>query len=132
MDQVKFFQNGVQVKKHRLEKDAAKLSDSKSVFGQLTAKMHEFSLECFFLPHRNWKVKFIGESIDDCGGGFSESIAEMCEELQNGTLPILIPSEPNRDDESSNSDYFVFNPDVIKENHKDMFKFLGVYNLDFF
>ena len=94
--------------------------------------MHEFSLECFFLPHRNWKVKFIGESIHDCGGGFSESIAEMCEELQNGTLPILIPSEPNRDDESSNSDYFVFNPDVIKENHKDMFKFLGVYNLDFF
>ena len=31
----------------------------------------------------NWQVvKFIGESVDDCGGGYSESIAEMCDELQ--------------------------------------------------
>jgi len=26
-----------------------------------------------------------GESVDDCGGGYSESIAEMCDELQNGS-----------------------------------------------
>ena len=49
-------------------------------------------LKCYFistlgqdallLPHRIWKVKFIGESVDDCGGGYSESIAEMCDELQ--------------------------------------------------
>ena len=32
---------------------------------------------------RVWKVKFVGESVDDCGGGYSESIAEMCDELVN-------------------------------------------------
>ena len=26
-------------------------------------------------------MKFLGESVDDCGGGYSESIAEMCDEL---------------------------------------------------
>ena len=26
-----------------------------------------------------------GESVDDCGGGYSESIAEMRDELQNGS-----------------------------------------------
>ena len=31
--------------------------------------------------YRVWKVKFLGESVDDCGGGYSESIAEMCDEL---------------------------------------------------
>ena len=29
----------------------------------------------------NIQVKFVGESVDDCGGGYSESIAEMCDEL---------------------------------------------------
>ena len=28
--------------------------------------------------------------MDDCGGGYSESVAEMCDELQNGSLPLLI------------------------------------------
>jgi len=23
--------------------------------------------------------------VDDCGGGYSESVAEMCDELQNGS-----------------------------------------------
>jgi len=30
-------------------------------------------------------VYVTGESVDDCGGGYSESIAEMCDELQNGS-----------------------------------------------
>ncbi len=34
-----------------------------------------------FIYFRVWKVKFVGESVDDCGGGYSESIAEMCDEL---------------------------------------------------
>ena len=41
----------------------------------------------------------MGESVDDCGGGYSESITEMCEELQNGSLPLLIVT-PNGRDES--------------------------------
>ncbi|KAK2149980.1 hypothetical protein NP493_2872g00003 [Ridgeia piscesae] len=48
-----------------------------------------FGPDSLMLPHRIWKVKFIGESVDDCGGGYSESIAEMCDELQNGSVALL-------------------------------------------
>lgn len=48
----------------------------------------------FWLSRRVWKVNLIGESVDDCGGGFSESVAEMCDELQQTSwsgLPVLMP-----------------------------------------
>ena len=31
----------------------------------------EIDYEPFLLPGRCWKVLFIGESVDDCGGGYS-------------------------------------------------------------
>ncbi len=51
------------------------------MFAQMVSKMGLLTSECLLLPHRVWKVKFVGESVDDCGGGYSESIAEMCDEL---------------------------------------------------
>ena len=112
------------MKKHRA-KVAVDDDGSKSVFAQLTSKISEFSLESFCLPHRIWKVKFIGESVDDCGGGFSESIAEMCDELQNGTLPLLISTPNSREEGSVQSDYFIINPLAKEKKHKEMFRFLG-------
>ena len=50
----------------------------------------------------------MGESVDDCGGGYSESITEMCEELQNGSLPLLIVT-PNGRDESGESELLLDN-----------------------
>ena len=48
-----------------------------------------------------------GESVDDCGGGYSESIAEMCDELnQNCSGPLLLPlliATPNGREESGTS-----------------------------
>lgn len=96
-----------------------------SVFGQITSKITEFSVESFCLPHRTWKVKFIGESVDDCGGGFSESIAEICEELQNGSLPLLILTPNSREESSDSNDYMIINPDSRSEKHAEMFHFLG-------
>ncbi|KAI8124304.1 putative E3 ubiquitin-protein ligase HERC2, partial [Lucilia cuprina] len=54
----------------------------KSVFGQMVQKLPLLTQEALSLPHRVWKVKFVGESWIDCGGGYSESIAEMCEEYK--------------------------------------------------
>jgi E3 ubiquitin-protein ligase HERC2 len=48
----------------------------------MVSKMSSLGPESLLLPHRIWKVKFVGESVDDCGGGYSESIAEICDELQ--------------------------------------------------
>lgn len=118
------FCNVFQVKKHRSLSETDE-DGAKSVFTQLTSKISEFSLESLCLPHRIWKVKFIGESVDDCGGGFSESIAEICDELQNGSLPLLISTPNSKEEGNTLSDYFIINPTAKEKKHKEMFRFLG-------
>lgn len=63
--------------------------------------------------------------MDDCGGGYSESITEMCDELQNGSLPLLIPTPNGRDDAGTNRDCFLLNPMAKSPLHMNMFRFLG-------
>lgn len=70
-------------------------------------------------------LKLTGESVDDCGGGYSESIAEMCDELQNGSLPLLISTPNGRDEAGTNRDCFLLNPDSKSILHLNMFRFLG-------
>lgn len=67
-----------------------------------------------------------GESVDDCGGGYSESIAEMCEELQNGSLPLLILTPNGREEAGTNRDCFILNPSASSAQNLKMFQFLGV------
>jgi len=67
----------------------------------------------------------VGESVDDYGGGYSESIAEMCEELQNGSLPILIQTPNGREDTGTSRDCFILNPSATSKVHMKMFEFLG-------
>ncbi len=57
---------------------------------KMVSKMSSLGPESLLLPHRIWKVKFVGESVDDCGGGYSESIAEICDELQVCCIAYLI------------------------------------------
>ncbi len=72
---------------------------------------------------------FLGESVDDCGGGYSESIAEMCEELQNGLTPLLIVTPNGRDESGANRDCFLLNPAAKSPLHISMFRFLGTFCL---
>uniref|UniRef100_A0A2K5I758 HECT domain-containing protein n=1 Tax=Colobus angolensis palliatus TaxID=336983 RepID=A0A2K5I758_COLAP len=68
----------LQVKRSRSKGGLAGPDGIKSVFGQMCAKMSSFGPDSLLLSHRVWKVRFVGESVDDCGGGYSESIAEIC------------------------------------------------------
>lgn len=61
--------NRIQVKRSRSKGGLAGPDGMKSVFGQMVNKMSLLNQESLFLPHRVWKVKFVGESVDDCGGG---------------------------------------------------------------
>ncbi|XP_064637694.1 E3 ubiquitin-protein ligase HERC2-like isoform X2 [Lineus longissimus] len=118
--------NRIQVKRSRHKGGLAGPDGTKSVFGQICAKMSVFGSDSLMLPHRVWKVKFIGESVDDCGGGYSESIAEMCDELQNGSLPLLIVTPNGRDESGANRDCFLLNPTQRSPLHQNMFRFLGI------
>lgn len=116
----------LQVKRYRQHGGLAGPDGTKSVFGQLCSRWHTLKPEDLLLPHRIWKVKFVGESVDDVGGGYSESIAEMCEELQNGAVPILIPTPNGREETGVNRDCFILNPEATSPIHLNMFRFLGV------
>ncbi|XP_020288916.1 E3 ubiquitin-protein ligase HERC2 isoform X1 [Pseudomyrmex gracilis] len=118
--------NRIQVKRARAKGGLAGPDGIKSVFGQMISKMSLLTQDVLFLPHRVWKVKFVGESVDDCGGGYSESIAEMCDELQNGSLPLFIPTPNGREDNGTNRDCFLLNPIADSQLHMNMFQFLGI------
>lgn len=115
--------NRMQVKRNKSEKDPDGL---RSVFYQVCEKMDLLSNDHLMLAHRVWKVKFAGESVDDCGGGYSESIAEMCDELQSGVVPLLIVTPNGRDELGANRDCFILNPTLKSVRHKKMFNFFGV------
>uniref|UniRef100_A0A6P7FTJ3 HECT-type E3 ubiquitin transferase n=1 Tax=Diabrotica virgifera virgifera TaxID=50390 RepID=A0A6P7FTJ3_DIAVI len=118
--------NRIQVKRSRSRGGLAGVDGMKSVFGQMVTKLPLLTSETLALPHRIWKVEFVGESVDDCGGGYSESIAEMCDELQNGSLPLLIPTPNGRDEAGANRDCFILNPLAKTCLNLNMFRFLGV------
>lgn len=67
-----------------------------------------------------------GESVDDCGGGYSESIAEMCEELQGGIAPLLIRTPNGRADAGASRDCLLLDPSASSILHLNMFRFLGI------
>ena len=81
----------------------------------------------FLLSGRCWKVRFIGESVDDCGGGYSDSIAEICDELQSELEEILIPTPNTSEIDNNHSKVYLITPITEKyfEEKAQLFKFLG-------
>ncbi|EDQ92018.1 uncharacterized protein MONBRDRAFT_55, partial [Monosiga brevicollis MX1] len=98
---------------------------SQSVFAQAARELRSVDQSVFLASSRCWKVKFRGEGLDDAGGGFSESISEMCEELRNHSVPLLIPTPNGRDEAGDNRDAFLLNPTSDSAYHLQLFEFLG-------
>nr|CAB3252556.1 probable E3 ubiquitin-protein ligase HERC1 [Phallusia mammillata] len=78
------------------------------------------------LPSRAWKVKLIGEGADDAGGVFDDTITEMCQELENGTLNILIATPNAGSETGQHRDRFVLSPSLTNAEEAQAFRFLGV------
>ena len=102
-----------------------------TIFWQLAKELLAEKAELLRLPHRAWKVQFTGEGVDDCGGGYSESVVEICEELQHPNLLQLLISTPNgKNTTGVNQDCFILNPGLLQqansEAHHRNFSFLGV------
>jgi len=53
--------NRIQVKRSRSKGGLAGPDGMKSVFGQMVSKMTLLTQEALSLPHRVWKVKFVGK-----------------------------------------------------------------------
>ena len=53
--------SGLQVKRARSKGGYAGPDGTKSVFGQMASKLSSFGADSLMLPHRVWKVKFVGQ-----------------------------------------------------------------------
>lgn len=116
--------NRVQVKTNK--QGLAGASGTGSVFVQTMKQLAKQSdKQHLLLKDRTWKVKFAGESVDDAGGGFNESISEMFEELEQGRLPLLIASPNGRHGSGLEPDCLILNPVATKPLLLEMFKFFG-------
>jgi hypothetical protein len=99
----------------------------KSVFAQAAKAMEAADTKFYRMPQRVWKVKFVGEGLDDIGGGYSDSISEMCTELQTGALPLLLQTPNGRDRVGVNQDCFILNSSCTSEAHLKVFSSLCLY-----
>ncbi|KAF0693119.1 Aste57867_15865 [Aphanomyces stellatus] len=101
----------------------------KSVFGQLYREMRTWSDSGFRRAYigkghggqkRAFKVKFLGEGVNDYGGPYRAVFEQIVDELQmdqveitkgeQGLLPLLVPCPNRRSGTGSNQDKFVLNP----------------------
>lgn len=74
------------------------------------------------------QVKLLGEGADDAGGVFDAIVTEMCDELLNGSVNLLIPTPNNLNDIGYNRDRFLLNPKLTTEEDLHLFKFLGKWS----
>ncbi|KAL1139381.1 hypothetical protein AAG570_006365 [Ranatra chinensis] len=96
------------------------------IFIQIANQVVKMKAADLRLPARAWKVKLLGEGADDAGGVFDDTITEMCEEMLNGIVPLLVLT-PNTINETGYSrDKYLLNPSLTEPNHLSWFKFLGI------
>lgn len=129
--------NRVQRKRQAVVLNDFSANLSRTVFGQMSAKAAALiTQEAQLLPQRVWKVKLVGESVDDCGGGYHDSIAEMLEELQTpGLLPILTPISDGHETGNGQSDHsaMLINPQENSKEVNEGFRFFGEFRFgDYF
>lgn len=122
---------------NRIQAQASKLSLlaqpgdrlRRSVFGQLYREMRTWN-DSFFRraycgkghggQRRAFKVKFLGEGVNDYGGPYRAVFEQIVDELQmdnvelskgeQGLLPLLVPCPNRRSGTGSNQDKFLLNP----------------------
>ncbi|XP_076258464.1 putative E3 ubiquitin-protein ligase HERC1 isoform X2 [Rhynchophorus ferrugineus] len=98
----------------------------KPIYIQAAKQVVDINPQDLRLPSRAWKVKLVGEGADDAGGVFDDTITEMCQEITNNTVPLLVPTPNALNDEGFNRDKYLLNPHLTTPQHLTWFKFLGI------
>ena len=72
-----------------------------------------------------WEAKFLGERAIDGGGLFRDSITNIIDELHSTCLPLLIPTQNNKNEHGFGRDLWTINPAATSQVHLEMYTFLG-------
>ena len=101
---------------------------TKSVFGQLWQQLKN-RVELFKKHPKDNKfpfnVTFKNEGGIDAGGLFRETLDQLCDELQSGCLPLLIPTPNNRSAFGEYREKWTVNSSANNETNFEMYKFMG-------
>lgn len=114
---------------HRTKQNFSRIEQSKSdsnvSLSVITIVLFQYYIYNYIFLYNPLK----GESVDDCGGGYSESIAEMCDELESRLVPVLTLTPNGRDEAGANRDCFLLMPPPDNESWMNtlykMFQYLG-------
>lgn len=80
------------------------------------------------MPILSLHPKLVGEGADDAGGGYYDSITDMCDELNAGDVLRLFIKAPNwANGVGSNVDRYIFNPRATSSYELKLFQFLGIF-----
>ena len=99
-----------------------------TIFGKTmtTLKNSSYSsLEIDDLNKKAWKAVFVGEGSVDAGGPYREALTNLISELYTPCLPLLVPTQNQKNDHGFGRDLWTLNPSSDSPTHLEMYKFLG-------
>jgi hypothetical protein len=97
-----------------------------SVFEQTCAALELHSSKVLLSGANIWKVRLVNEGVDDAGGGYSESVSDIIEEVVNGAPALLIKTPNGQFNSGDNQDVFLLNPRASSPYELKLMRFLGV------
>jgi len=96
-----------------------------SVFGQAFRALHGRPPSVLRRANQIYNTKFMGEHAIDVGGPYRETFVMYTQELQSGTLPLLVHTPNGRQAVGYNRDKWLLNPGATSATQLQMFAFLG-------
>ena len=101
-----------------------------SIYGQVIQQLKDSASDMSNFrikstDERCYSIKFLGEGSIDAGGPFRESLTNIANELEQGTVPILLRSPNNKNEHGINRECFILDSRSKSPSHKFMFKYFG-------
>ena len=113
---------------HKKDKGKVDHRGEWTMFGCAMKKLKDTNYESLRKASSNykaWRAWFVGEGSADGGGPFRESLTNISREIQSMVLPLLIPTQNNKNDHGLYRDCWTINPSSNSPSHLEMYKFLG-------
>jgi hypothetical protein len=101
-------------------------AEKNSMFCQAFRQLRAVHPKVLSRKNGAWKVTFVGESADDYGGPFRDSLTQLCAELQSSQIPLFIPVPNQVNAVGENRDKFIANPMCNTRRYLKWFRFMGM------
>ncbi|CAI2387911.1 unnamed protein product [Moneuplotes crassus] len=99
-----------------------------TIFSTTMKKCRENGYRCMRVKDsksKAWTARLVGRGSIDEGGPYRETINNITDELQSQYLPLLIPTQNNKNDHGFGRDLWTVNSHSNTKTHMRMYKFFG-------